>query len=191
MKKEGIEALYRSQNTVFTFKDIALLLRENNAANLRSKVNYFVKKGDLYQVRKGLYTKEKDYVKFELATKIYTPSYVSFETVLLQSGVIFQFYSQIWVASYLTREITIGDQAYAYRKIKDSALTNKTGIEDKENYSIATPERAFLDVVYLNGDYYFDRLSALNWDRVFEILPIYNNKRMEKKVHEYSQHQST
>jgi predicted transcriptional regulator of viral defense system len=191
MKKEGIKALYRSQNTVFTFKDIALLLRENNAANLRSKVNYFVKKGDLYQVRKGLYTKEKDYVKFELATKIYTPSYVSFETVLLQSGVIFQFYSQIWVASYLTREITIGDQAYAYRKIKDSALTNKTGIEDKENYSIATPERAFLDVVYLNGDYYFDRLSALNWDRVFEILPIYNNKRMEKKVHEYSQHQST
>jgi predicted transcriptional regulator of viral defense system len=55
--------------------------------------------------------------KFEIATKIYKPSYISFETVLSQSGVIFQYYSQIFVASYLTREIEVDGQKYFYRKI--------------------------------------------------------------------------
>jgi len=50
---------------------------------------------------------------------------------------------------------------------------------------MATPERAFLDVLYLNKDYYFDNLSGLNWEKVFEILPVYEgNKRMERRVKE-------
>ena len=57
--------------------------------------------------------------------------------------------------------------------------------ENKDYYSIASKERAFLDVVYLNKDYYFDNLSPLNWDMVFLILPLYENKRMVKKVGEY------
>ncbi len=63
-------------------------------------------------------------------------------------------------------------------------LTNGAGVENKENYSIATPERAFLDVLYLNKDYHFDNLSSLDRDKVFEILPVYNNQRMAKKVKE-------
>ena len=57
--------------------------------------------------------------------------------------------------------------------------------ENKDYYSIASKERAFLDVVYLNKDYHFDNLANLNWDKVFEILPIYHNKRLDKKVKEY------
>ncbi len=60
-----------------------------------------------------------------------------------------------------------------------------TGIEHRGTYSIATPERAFLDVVYLSKDYHFDNLSALNWEKVFEILPIYENKQMEERVKKY------
>ena len=33
-------------------------------------------------------------------------------------------------------------------------------------------------------DYYFDNLRPLNWDKVFELLVIYKNNRMEKKVKE-------
>ncbi|MFA5421154.1 MAG: hypothetical protein WC280_04010, partial [Patescibacteria group bacterium] len=50
---------------------------------------------------------------------------------------------------------------------------------------IATKERAFLDRIYISKDYYFDYLDILNWDKVFEILPIYRNKRVDKKVQEY------
>ena len=170
--------------TVFSFKDIALLRGDSGSA-ARVRVNYYLKNGNLYRIHQGLYAKDKNYNKYELATKIYTPSYISFETVLGKTGVTFQHYGQIFVVSYLTREITADGQTYSYRKIKESVLTNNAGIEHKENYSIATSERAFLDVVYLNKDYHFDNLSVLDWNKIFEILPIYSNKRMEKTVKGY------
>ncbi|MDP1538643.1 MAG: hypothetical protein Q8M00_01285 [bacterium] len=182
-KGDYISAILRSKKTVFSFKDIVLLWRDSGSA-VRVRVNYYVKNGDLYRIRQGLYAKDKNYDKFELATKIYTPAYVSFETVLGQSGITFQYYSQIFVASYLAREIIVDGHTFSYRKIKDSILTSGAGMRHEENYSIATPERAFLDVLYLNKDYYFDNLSSLNRDKVFEILPVYGNQRMTKKVKE-------
>lgn len=188
MEKADILSILRSNNTVFSFKEILLSSGETNPALLRRRISYYIKKGELYPVRRGMYAKDKNYEKLELATKIFTPSYISFETVLGGAGVTFQFYSQIFTASYLTREITADGQVYAYKKIKDKILTNPAGIEKRENYSIATPERAFLDVVYLCKDYHFDNLSPLNWDKVYEILPIYGgNKRMEKKIKQYHQ----
>lgn len=186
MEKTGILKIYSSRNTVFTFKDISLIWKDTNPDLIKAKVNYYVRSGKLYAIRRGIYAKDKDYDKLELATKIYTPSYISFETVLAKAGIVFQFYTQIFAASYLTREITADNQIYSYRKIKDSILTNHAGVEKKDNYTIASAERAFLDVVYLNKDYHFDNLSPLNWEKVFEILPVYGgNKRMEKKVKEY------
>ena len=62
---------------------------------------------------------------------------------------------------------------------------NSLGLEKKGNYFIASRERAFLDTVYLNKNYYFDNLSSLDWDRCFEILYIYENKAMEKRLNSY------
>ena len=186
MKKRGILDIYRSNKTVFSFKDLSLILNETNENYLKSKIYRYVKTGKLYRLRRGIYAKDKNYNKFELATKIYTPSYISFETVLSKVGVIFQYYSQIFVASYLSREITIDNQVYSYKKIKDDILTNSCGIENKENYSIASPERAFLDILYLYKDYHFDNLSSLDWEKVYKILPIYGKGEvLKKRVEKY------
>lgn len=175
----------RSKNTVFTFKDVALLWGESDFNFVKKKIHRYVMAGKMFSIRKGVYVKDKGYDPLELAVKIYTPSYISFETVLAKAGVIFQFYESIFVASYLTREIECDGRIYEYKKVKDAILTNHAGIEVKENYWIASAERAFLDVLYLNKDYHFDNLSALNWDKVFEILPIYGgNRRMAKKAKE-------
>ena len=184
-KGEYLDTLLRSPKTIFSTKDVALLWGEKSEAAARVRLSYYVRTGKLIRVHRGLYAKDKNYDKFELATKIYTPSYISFETVLAKAGIVFQFYGQIFVASYVTREITTDDQTYSYKRVKDSILTNRIGVEAKNNYHIASPERAFLDVVYSNKDYHFDNLSPLNWERVFEILPIYENKSMEKKVKRY------
>ena len=185
-KGEYISTILRSKQTVFSVKDIMLLWGEPISSAARVRINYYLQSGDLYRVRRGLYVKDKNYDRLELATKIFTPSYVSFETVLGRAGVTFQYYSQIFIASYITREIKADDQKYSYRKIKDKILTSHLGIEAKDNYSVASVERAFLDIVYLNKDYHFDNLLILNWDKVFEILPIYGgNKRMEKMVKKY------
>lgn len=182
MEKANILSILRAKNTVFTLKEILLVSGETNPDLLKRRLNYYVKKGELYSIRKGIYAKDKNYDKLELATKIYTPAYISFETVLRQAGMIFQYYESIFVASYLTREISADNQTYRYKKIKNTILTNSLGIEIKDNYSIASPERAFLDILYLNKNYYFDNPGPLNWDKVFELLLIYDNKRMEKIV---------
>ena len=183
MEKADILNILKSNKTVFSFKEILLTSGEKKPALLRRRLYHYIKRGQLYGIRRGIYAKYKNYDKFELATKIFTPSYISFETVLGKAGITFQFYGKIFVASYQSKEITCDEQIYNFKTIKESILTNSLGIEKRENYSIATPERAFLDVIYLYKDYHFDNLSPLNWDKVFEILPIYGgNKRMEKMV---------
>ena len=117
MKKGGyLSAILRSKKTVFSFKDMVLLWGDSgNAARVR--LNYYLKNDGLYRIRQGLYAKDKNYDKFELATRIYTPAYISFETVSGLEGLTFQHYSQIFVASYLTREIQANNQKYSFRKI--------------------------------------------------------------------------
>src|SRR3989344_5432336 len=182
MEKANILSILRASNTVFSFREILLASGETTTNLLKRRLNYYVKKGELYSIRRGFYAKDKNYDKLELATKIYTPAYISFETVLRQSGMIFQYYERVFIASYITREIVADNQTYEYRRIKDNILTNSAGIEKKEYYSMASPERALLDTLYINKDYYFDNLRSLNWNKVFELLPVYANKRMEKVV---------
>lgn len=86
------------------------------------------------------------------------------------------------MASYLVREVIIDGQRYSFRKIKNSILTDSTGVIHRDESSFASRERALLDTLYLNSDYHFDNLGGVNWDKVGEILPIYDNKRMAKKV---------
>lgn len=183
MRRDYLLEIMRSKATVFTTNEVALLWESPDVAFVRKKLHRFVKAGKLYAIRRGVYAKDREYNKLELATKIYTPAYVSFETVLAKAGVIFQFYSQIFVASYLSREISINGQAYIYKRIRESILTNRNGIEQKDSYAIASPERAFLDILYLNRDYHFDNLNAINWNKVESILPAYGgNKRMASRV---------
>lgn len=184
-EKKSISDLLRSKKTVFTFKDISLIWESGDKKAVIAGVNYYVKTGQLHRIRRGIYAKDKKYDRLELAGRIFTPSYVSFETVLTQAGINFQFYGKITIASYQTREIMVEDQIYSYKKIKDLVLTNPIGVEHKDEKSIASPERAFLDTIYIHKDYHFDNLGSLNWERVFEILPIYKNKRMIKKVNEF------
>lgn len=188
MKRGYLNEILRSSQTVFSFKDLILLWGGINPLTAGSRVNYYVKHNQLYHLRRGLYAKDKNYDKYELAVKIFTPAYISFETALGSAGLTFQYYSQIFVASYQNKEIECDGQKITFKRIKEDILTNSAGIEIKENYSIASTERAFLDVLYLNSDYYFDNPSILNWDKVYAILPIYGgNKRMAglvKKYHE-------
>jgi predicted transcriptional regulator of viral defense system len=185
-EKKPIADILRLDRSVFTFQDIAIIWGGTDQRAIISAINYYIKRGALYRIRQGIYAKDKNYSKYELATKIFTPSYISFETVLAKAGMIFQYYGQIFIASYLSREIIVDDQTYTYMKITDPILVDHAGIIQEKNFAIASPERAFLDLIYLNKDYYFDNLTNLNWDKVFELMPIYkHNKTMLKKVKQY------
>lgn len=182
-KGDYLAAILRSVKTVFTLKDAALLWQESDSNTIKGKLNYYVKKGDLIRIRRGIYAKSGNYNKLELATRIFTPSYVSFETILTKEGLIFQYHNQITVASYIRRKISIGKQAYSFNKLKNTILTNTAGIENQNEISLAVKERALLDTLYINTDYHFDNLRSIDWNLVKRILPIYTNKRLNRKVH--------
>jgi hypothetical protein len=188
MKKgDYLAAILKSDKTILTFKDITLLWQEEATSATQVRINYYVNKGELIKLRKGIYAKNRQYNKLELATRIFTPSYVSFETVLAREGLIFQIYEKIFVASYLNREIEIDDQVYSFHRIKLPVLTYSLGITHDNNQSLAVRERALLDTLYIKKDYHFDNLQALDWEKVFDILPVYENKRLEKRVNKIYQ----
>ena len=166
--------LYKSGKTVFRLKDIALLTHVTNFQSLNKRVHYLVKKNELINLRKGLYALH-NYNKEELAGKIFSPTYLSIDYVLQKEGIIFQYDSTITSISYLSRLVEIDDTTFSFRKIKNEILTNTTGIDIFDNgISIASPERAFLDYVYLNGDSYFDNIAVLNKKTIKKLMPIYN-----------------
>ena len=185
MNKSSLPDILRLPNTVFTFRELLLLTTEAKPLLLKRRLNYYIKKGEIYHIRRGLYAKDKNYNRLEVATKIFTPAYVSFETVLTQAGVIFQYYSTIFVATYQTKDIVCDGQNYSFKRIKNSILLNDAGIEQKEGYAVASKERAFLDILYLNKGYHFANLGALDFKKIGELLPIYNNQRMIKVVERY------
>ncbi len=180
-----IAKLYQSPKTILSNKDLALIWQENREESLYAKASYYVKKNALIRLTRGVFAKNRDYNVKELATSIYIPSYISFETVLRESGIIFQHYNTIFVASKWPKKVTIDKNTFTFRKLKDLILFNSTGIINKDNYSIATPERAFLDMIYLFPDYYFDNLKSINWEKCYKLVKIYNNKQLIKRLNQY------
>lgn len=182
--------LYSSPKTILTTKDIAFLWQEKDRDNLKSKISYYVKRGNLQRLRRGIFCKDKEFNPKELATSIYTPAYISFETALREEGVIFQQHNAIFVASYLSRELKYAQRKFIFRKLKDEVLVNNQGITNKNGYSQASKERAFLDMIYLFKDYHFDNLRGLDWGKCAQLVKIYKNKQLEirlKKYYKYAQ----
>lgn len=184
-KGQYLELLLRSPKTVFSVKDITLLWGEPAENAIRVRLNSYVRNGQLIRLHRGIYVKDKKYNRLELATRIYTPSYISFETVLTQAGINFQYYSTIFVASYVTKDLVVDNHKISFIRMKEYVLSNTVGIAHTADVALATKERAFLDRIYISKDYHFDNLDILDWGKVFELLPIYHNKLMEKKVKQY------
>jgi hypothetical protein len=106
-----------------------------------------------------------------------------FKLFSVLEGIIFQYDSTITSLSYLSRTITVDKTLISYRKIKDAILLNTKGIiANDDGINIATKERAFLDMLYLNGNMYFDTINTIDPKIIYKLLPIYDSKVLEKRV---------
>jgi len=180
-----VARLYQSPKTILTNKDLALIWQINDAQSLYAKTAYYVKQKALFRLTRGVFAKNKEFNVRELATSIYVPSYLSFETVLRDAGVIFQHYDSVFVAGPYALTKKICKLSFIFRKLKDEVLYNSTGIINKDNYGVATTERAFLDMIYLFPNYYFDNLKSINWEKCNELVKIYKNKQLIKRLAKY------
>ena len=118
-----------------------------------------------------------------MACSLLKPSYISLEYVLARAGVTFQYSSDITCISYQSRTIKVDGHAYVFRQMNKMIWTNMLGIEQRGNIAIATPERAFLDMMYLSaGQCYFDNLHPLDKKIIRQILPTYSSPTLAKRV---------
>ena len=177
----AILAILSDKRSVFTLNDIAILVGESDFKRISERLNYCVRTKKILSPRKGVYVKS-DYNPEELICTLYTPSYISLEYVLQRAGVVFQYDERVTAISYLSRSIEIENTVYAYRKVKGEILVVTDGIIRNGNINIATAERAFLDLMYLNKDYYFDNLNPLDKRLIKKILPIYDSKKLTSRV---------
>ncbi len=180
-RSDFILEIYKDKRTVFRVPDIAILFPREESKNLSNRLGYYVQTNRLLNPRKGVYAKP-NYNPLELANILYTPSYISLEYVLQQAGVIFQYDSRVTSVSYLSREIKIEGNTYDYRRIKEEIIINMNGIIRTDNVNTATPERAFLDMIYLNKEFYFDNLNLLDRESIARMLPVYKSGALEKRV---------
>jgi len=182
MSSDFIIQLYKDQRTVFSLQEIAILVDESDFSKLKQRINYYVRTRKIKRLRKGVYAKE-NYKIEEFACKIFTPSYISLSYVLRKEGLIFQYDTSITLVSYLSRKIEVDNHSFIYRKLKNDILYNSSGIVmDNNGVNTATPERAFLDLLYLNKTFYVDSISSLNKNKLFKLLPLYQSKSLIKRV---------
>jgi len=181
-QKDFILEIYKDSRTVFGLSDVAMLFPQEKNRYLSDRMGYYVQTGRLLNPRKGIYAKP-GYNPLELANALYTPSYISLEYVLQQAGIIFQYDSRCTSVSYLAREVQIDGKTYSYRRIREEIIMDMTGIvRGRDNVNIATPERALLDMLYLNKDFYFDNINPLDRQLIGRILPAYRSAALEKRV---------
>jgi len=140
--------------TVFSLADIRLVEPKFH----RRRLNEWQEKGYIRKVIKGYYIFSdlslEEKILFEIANRIYSPSYISFEMALAYYGLIPE--SVYGITSASTRKTShfitpIGE--FLYRTIRPKLYF---GFEILKNngkmFKLASPEKSFLDLFYIKRE---------------------------------------
>ena len=136
---------------LFTILDYKRILGIDYELAKRS-ISRYTQRGFIIKARKGLYFfKNNSPHEFEIANKVYQPSYISFETALSFYGIIPEtIYEVISASSRTTRSFNVNNIKYSYKKIKKDCFNGYKPIKIKDaTILIAEPEKALVDYLYL------------------------------------------
>lgn len=170
----------------FSLKDLEKI-SDRDKNSLRVALSRSVKSGDITRLTSGIYTSDINNLTWEnFAVNLYTPSYISLEYALNYYNVLSQrVYAITLVTTNRKKEVTIQGQPLNYKHIKPNMFW---GYIKKEDFLIAEPEKAFLDLAYLslNGYANFDpeemNLGSLNKQKIKKYLKKINNPRLTKLI---------
>ena len=133
------------------------------------------------------------------ANRIYSPSYVSFESALAYYRLIPEGVYTITSATTLkTHKFTTSLGAFTYRHLKPELMFGYRLVEVVgQRFKMAEPEKVLLDYMYLNTELQsandFESLrinqaelrTLLNESRLIEYLALFENKALEKRVNTF------
>jgi len=182
--------------TVFSLSDI----KKIDPNFFRARLNEWQKKGYLKKIIRNYYIFSdlnlNESALFEIANKIYNPSYISFEAALSYYGLIPEsVYAVTSAASRKTCKFKTGIGDFIYRKIKPDLFFGYTLVRRVDKvFKMADIEKAFLDYFYINprikttDDFKGLRLNMdelikqLDEEKLLKYLGAFNNKALQKRV---------
>ena len=169
-----INELRKIKKLYFGYEEIAKILSINEASAKVSASRY-VKLGLLIRFKKNVYILREVWEKlsreekFRLANLGQTPSYISLMTALDYYEITTQVQRDFFesVAIKRTKEIALNGNVFRYSKITKSLYFE---FKKEKEFFIATPEKAFLDALYL-----------MSYGRYALDLPALDNDKFDKK----------
>jgi predicted transcriptional regulator of viral defense system len=156
----------------------------------KSFLSSYTKKGFFIKLKNGFYIlKSSKPGDFEIANKIYKPSYISFETALSYHNILPETVYSITSATIkASREYIILDKSFVYHKIKKELFFGYDAMKiNDQTIWIANKEKAFLDYMYfvaLNKKPENNRLiiKDLSITKIKKYLKVYNSQSLELKI---------
>lgn len=176
--------MYRNRNTdyqkklieqekkIFTTSDLAVLWEMENENSLWTTVQRYLKRGILHAIQRGLYATIplSKLNPFELGCAVSGPSsYVSAETILQKEGVIVQSLNKVTLFGSKQKEFEVAGKKYWCRYLNSTYLLNREGVVEKKIYSLASLERAVVDLLHINPSYYIDNQLALDQKKIVQL----------------------
>ena len=140
--------------TVFSLADIRMV----DETFQRRQLSEWQEKGYIKMIVRGHYVfsdlQLSEPVLYEIANRIYPPSYVSFETALAFYGLIPESVYEICSASTRkTNRFSTSAGRFSYRTIMPAAFFGYTILtQDNKRYKIAEIEKAVIDYLYLHAE---------------------------------------
>lgn len=184
---------------VFTKDDILKQIPDFN----REQLFHWQNKGYIKKIRRGYYIFSdinlKEEELFSIANKIYSPSYISLESALSYYGLIPEgVYSVRSISTLKTINFDTPIGNYVYKTIKPQLYFGyKIEGNAIRRFTIAEPEKALLDFLYLNphiqsenefeglrlNEESFKRLyTESNFTKFYEYLNLFENQVLKDRV---------
>lgn len=177
-----IETLFLSGRQVFNVEDLCLCWQMEGAKDVAQLASYYVKEQRLFRLKNGLYSIIANPDTLQIAQKVLTPSYVTYQSALKYWGINFQVYPNIHSASLSRRRIQVQDVCYEYHQFPNALFFSPLGIVQKTGFAIASPERAIIDSLYINPTTGFDNLENINVSNLHKLAQFYNKPRIWKAL---------
>jgi predicted transcriptional regulator of viral defense system len=138
----------------------------------RVSANRYVNQGVLVKIKRNIYILKEQWKvlereeKFTLANLVQVPSYISLMTALDYYEITTQIQRDFIesVAVKRTKETRVENTIFTFTKIQNNLYF---GFNKKKDFFIATPEKAFLDSLYLRslGRYNFD-INSIDFSKL-------------------------
>lgn len=174
---ELLKKLKEMNKTFFTIEDLEKITGLSRKS-LFVALNRWVKMGILERIGRGIYIPLGEDISVEkIASSLYLPNYLSFESALARYGILNVIpYSLTFVTTRKTKSYIIYGREVIFRKLKRNLFF---GYQEKGGIYIALPEKALLDQIYMftKGIASFDisemDLSKISKKRLKGLIPPY------------------